>query len=105
MKDNRCLDYSKVIKEGKGRLFSLERQQKNALLRDRMRFLRLLKSGECTTQAQAGNAIALGLRGAENLWKKYCCEGINGLLRYPYQGKKEKLTQEQKQQLHEELSK
>ncbi len=105
MKDNRCLDYRKAIQESKGRLFSLERRQTKALLRDRMRFLRLLKSGECTTQAQAGQAIGLGLRGAEKLWKKYCREGVDGLLRYPYQGRKEKLSEEQKQQLHEELSK
>lgn len=105
MKDKRCLDYGRAIKESKGRLFNLERRQTKALLRDRMRFLRLLKSGECPTQAQAGKAIGLGLRGAEKLWKKYCLEGLQGLLRYPYQGKKEKLSEEQKQQFQEELSK
>lgn len=105
MKDNRCLDYGKAIKEGKGRLFKLERAQTKALLRDRVRFLRLLKSGECSTQAQAGKAIGLGLRGAEKLWKKYRLEGLEGLLRYPYRGRREKLSAEHIRQLHEELAK
>jgi transposase len=103
MKDQRCLDYRRAIKENEKKLFALERNQTRALLRDRMRFLRLLKSGVCTTQAQAGAAIGLGLRGAEKLWKKYRTEGLDGLLHYPYQGKKEKLSEEQKQALEQEL--
>jgi transposase len=70
-----------------------------------MRFLRLLKSGECTSQAKAGKVIGLGLRGAEKLWKKYRTEGLHGLLTYPYTGKREKLSEEQKQELLTELCK
>lgn len=103
MKDKRCLDYRKAIKESKAQLFALERRQSKALLRDRMRFLRLLKSGQCTSQAQAGKAIALGLRSAEKLWSKYSHEGLPGLLSYPYQGRKAKLSEAQKQDLLEEL--
>jgi transposase len=105
MKDNRCLDYCKAIKESEQQLLQLERRQTKALLRDRMRFLRLLKSGACTSQAQAGKAIGLGLRGAEKLWKKYMQEGIKALLLYPYQGRKEKISEAQKQQLKAELAK
>lgn len=105
MKDNRGLDYSKAIKESQVQLRSLERSQTKALLRDRMRFLRLLKSGACTSQAQAGTAIGLGLRGAEKLWRKYSHEGLDVLLRYPYQGRKEKLDAAQKQALRQELAK
>lgn len=103
--DNRCLDYRKAIKETEEKLLCLERHQSKALLRDRMRFLRLLKSGACGSQAQAGRHIGLGLRGAEKLWKKYRTEGIEGLLRYPYQGTEGKLTDKQQQQLQEELCK
>jgi len=102
--DNRCLDYRKAIKESEAQLRDLERKQSQALLRDRMRFLRLLKSGECTSQAQAGKAIGLGLRGSEKLWKKYRLEGVQGLLAYPYRGTQGRLSAEQKQQLEAELS-
>jgi transposase len=83
----------------------LERHQSKALLRDRVRFLRLLKSGACTSQAKAGQQIGLGLRGSEKLWKKYRSEGLEGLLTYPYQGSSGKLSEAQKQQLEEELAK
>lgn len=103
MKDKRCLDYRKAIKESEKQLFSLERCQTKALLRDRVRFVRLLKSGVCISQAQAGKAIGLGLRASEKLWHKYREEGLQGLLTYPYQGTKGKLTEEQTRRLEREL--
>ena len=104
-KDNRCLDYQKAIKESEEQLWALERHQNYALLRDRMRFLRLLKSGECASQAQAGKQIGLKRRASEKLWHKYRSEGIKGLLTYPYQGTKGKLTEEQLHQLDAQLCK
>ena len=102
-KDKRCLDYRKVIQESEQQLVDLERNQTYALLRDRMRFLRLLKSGACPSQAKAGKYIGLGLRASEKLWNKYTTEGLKGLLLYPYKGSKGKLSEEQQQQLHDEL--
>jgi len=102
--DKRCLDYQKVIKESAEELLRLERHQSKALLRDRVRFLRLLKSGECGSQGQAGQRIGLKLRASERLWSSYHHEGLQALLTYPYQGTKGKLSPEQKQQLQEELS-
>lgn len=102
-KDNRCLDYQKVIKESEPELRRLEKAQTKALLRDRMRFLRLLKSSECTSLAEAGKRIALKLRASEKLWRKYRQEGLTGLLDYPFKGYRGKLSLEQKQQLEEEL--
>lgn len=61
MKDKRCIDYRKAIRESAKHLFVLERKQSKALLRD---------------------------RSAEKLWKKYCQEGLQGLLIYPYKGRK-----------------
>lgn len=104
-RDNRCLDYSKAIKESEAQLLNLERHQSKALLRDRMRFLRLLKSGECPSQGKAGSRIGLSLRGSEKLWKKYCTEDIGGLLAYPYQGTQGKLSEAQLRMLDKELSK
>jgi transposase len=102
-KDNRCLDYQIAIKESEEELWALERKQNKALIRDHIRFLRLLKTGECTSQAQAGSYIGLKRRASEKLWSKYQREGIEGLLLYPYQGTKGKLTEEQLLQLQEEL--
>ena len=103
MKDKRCLDYRKAIPESEEQLFELERHQSYALLRDRMRFLRLLKSGECCSQAKEGKSIGLKLRASEKLWRKYRVEGLDGLLAYPYQGTKGRLSEEQQQRLQEEL--
>ncbi len=102
-KDKRCLDYQKVIHENKPALLRLEKAQTSALLRDRMRFLRLLKSGECISLAEAGRQIGLKLRASEKLWRKYREQGIEGLLNYPFKGYSGKLSCEQKQQLQEEL--
>src|ERR671916_2455057 len=104
-KDNRCLDYQKAIKESEEQLWELERHQSYALLRDRMRFLRLLKSGVCPSQAKAGEYIGLKRRASEKLWGKYRTEGLEGLLTYPYQGTTGKLSEEQQQQLQDELCK
>ena len=104
-KDRRCLDYRQAIKETQEQLWQLERHQTKALLRDGMRFLRLLKTGECPSQAKAGKAIGLQLRASEKLWSKYSKEGLQGLLTYPYQGSQGKLTAAQQRQLQEELGK
>lgn len=104
-KDKRCLDYQKAIKETEEQLGVLERHQTQALLRDRMRFLRLLKGGECSSQAKAGKYIGLSLRGSEKLWKKYRTGGLNALLTYPYRGTKGKRTEDELRQLDEELCK
>lgn len=70
-----------------------------------MRFLRLLKTGECTSQAEAGQTIGLSLKGAEKRWKKYRTQGLEGLLDYPFKGRKQKLDDHTKQALIEQLSK
>lgn len=97
------LDYAKAITESKQQLSGLERHQSHALLRDRMRFLRLLKTKVCRSQAKAGQSIGLKPRASEKLWYKYTTEGLEGLLTYPYKGSKGKLTEAQKQQLEKEL--
>lgn len=102
-KDKRCLDYQKVIKESETKLRGLEKAQTKALLRDRMRFLRLLKSGECTSLAMAGKPLGLKLGACEKLWRQYREEGLRGLLDYPFKGYRGKLTSAQQQTLEQEL--
>jgi transposase len=102
-RDRRCLDYQKEIKEKEAKLFSVERAQSKALLRDRVRFLRLLKSGACGSLAEAGRQIGLKLGASEKLWRKYREEGLMGLLNYPFKGYQGKLTAEQQDCLEEAL--
>jgi transposase len=102
-KDKRCLDYQKVIRESESALQRLEKAQAKALLRDRMRFLRLLRSGECRSLADAGRQIGLKLRASEKLWRKYREQGVQGLLDYPFKGYSGRLSPDQKQHLTEEL--
>lgn len=75
------MDYSLKISEELTQLQTLEKQQTKAHLRDYVRFLRLLKSGHCTTQAQAAQQINLSLRQAQRLWQAYQKQGLAALLR------------------------
>jgi transposase len=99
------INYQTAIKESAEELAALLRKQNTSLLRRRIRFLLLLKSGKCLSQAEAGAHIGLGLRGAEKLWKLYGTKGIEGVLEYPFKGRKSKLSEPLKQALHEHLSK
>jgi hypothetical protein len=53
------LDYCKAIREIQKELLQRQREQSKAFVRDRIRFLRLLKSGRCSSQVQAGELIGL----------------------------------------------
>lgn len=103
MYDKRCLDYRRAIKESEQQLFCLERHQTRALLRALIRFLRVLKSGECSSQAQAGRVIGLGLLASEKLWRMYREHGTARLLHYSFAGRKPKLSEEGKEQFQQEL--
>lgn len=74
------MNYTTKIKEGPDLLQTTEKQQNKAQFRDHVRFLRLLKSGECSTQAAAAQQVNLSLRQAQRVWKTYQQKGIEGLL-------------------------
>lgn len=98
------IDYRKAIREGEMVLLAREREQSLAFIRDRIRFLRLLKSGQCSSLKQAGQFINLSLRSSQRLWKLYQGGGLQTLLSYPYQGKPCRLSEEQMGQLKDYLS-
>jgi transposase len=98
------IDYHKAIKETEKSLWQREREQSKAFLRDRIRFLRLLKSGQCSSQRQAGAFIGLSLRSSQRLWKQYCEAGLERMLTYPYQGLPCRLSKEQKRMLNNFLA-
>lgn len=93
------MDYEKLIKESAEDLLELEQKQKQAMLRDRVRFVRLLKTGQAKSQRLAGEQISLKERQSQRLWHTYRQKGMEGLLAYPYQGTFGKLSTQQLSQL------
>ena len=75
------LNYTDQIKESVEALQELERQQSEALFRDRIRYIRHLKSGLFKTQKSASESIGLSPRQGQRNWRLYREQGIKGLLR------------------------
>jgi transposase len=94
------IDYLKAIRETVEELLQKEKEQSKAFVRDRIRFLRLLKSGRCSSQIQAGELIGLSARSSQRLWKQYREGGLKTLLNYPYRGTSCRLSEEQQEQLN-----
>ncbi len=99
----RQIDYGEAIKESEEELMRLERSEQHGLLRDHLRFLRLLKTGVCHSQAAAGTYIGIKGRAAEKLWHKYRQRGIEAFIHYPFEGTRGRLSEAQKQYLTAEL--
>ncbi|MBB1287413.1 winged helix-turn-helix domain-containing protein [Flavisolibacter sp. BT320] len=99
----KCLNYSKEIGEEVEVLQGLYRKQSRSLARRRLRFLVLLKSGACASQALAGAKIGIKARAAEKLWALYRSKGVAGLLEKPHSGQPPKLTAKAKAALQKQL--
>ena len=89
------MNYVDKIQESIEFLMEAEKKRGSALDRDRARFLRLLKTGDCTSQAAAGAAIGLCERHAQRLWQTYRQEGFEGLMSKPSKRGFGKLTSHQ----------
>ena len=74
------MNYALKIQEDLLTLQTTEKKQTKAQYRDYVRFLRLLKSGEANTQAQAAKIINLTLRQAQRIWKNYQLNGLQKLI-------------------------
>ncbi|AEI50122.1 helix-turn-helix domain-containing protein [Runella slithyformis] len=85
---------SKIIESAE---FLLEQEHKSslAIIRDRVRFIRLLKSGEAKTQSAAGKTIGLCERQSQRLWRIYQEKGLAGLQKKPAWGYWGKLSSTQ----------
>lgn len=99
------MNYPAAIKEKIEELNKLEKATKDLKGRDRVRFLRLLKSGEATSQQQAGRMIGLGIRQSQHLWDRYQTLGLGEFIKSRYQGRRSKSTKQEKQSLEERLKK
>ncbi len=77
------MDYSALIRESETELRQLESKQSLCINRDRIQFLKLLKTQQVTGQAAAGEAIGIGQRQAQRLWQTYRKKGLHGLISPP----------------------
>lgn len=79
------MDYTTVNAE---ELFFLQQQERHASqapIRDRIRYLRLVKSGPCKSQRAAGAAIGLGERQSQRLWQIYRRQGYTAFVKSGYE--------------------
>lgn len=97
------MNYQLAIAEEEDYLRDLERNTKHHKTRDRIRFLRFLKSGRATTQEQAGELIGLRQRQSQRLWALYRREGLAAYLENRCRGYAGQLTPAQQAQLEEHL--
>lgn len=77
----KSLEYQKVIKENSLNLKKIEKEQTESTLRDRVRFLRLLKSGEAKTQKEASKKLGISERQGQRNWRLYKKSGLLGLIK------------------------
>jgi transposase len=89
------MKYAIKIVESIEYLVEQERKSTLAQIRDRVRFIRLLKSGEAKTQSAAGQLIGLCERQSQRLWRIYQQEGLAGLQKKPSWGYWGKLSSTQ----------
>lgn len=98
------LNYTERIKETVSALEELERKQSEALFRDRIRYIRLLRSGVAMTQKAASEAIGISLRQGQRNWRLYSDQGLKGLLRpIEHPGAPTKLNAEEFEELEKRL--
>lgn len=93
------MDYAPLIPEAISELTQLEGQQRLAIHRDRIRFIRLLKDGSARSQQQAGQQIGLAIRQSQRLWQTYRQKGLSALITPGYQRGFGKLSAHQLGQL------
>lgn len=99
----RVINYQTAITESVEELLALEKQQKDARLRDRVRFIRYLKEGRARSQPQAGEFIGLKRRSSQLLWQQYKQKGLNCLTSSGYKGSWAKLSSVQQARLLQRL--
>jgi transposase len=80
------ISYSRAIKESTEELIKIEKRQSSSLLRDRVRFIRLLKSERASTQKEASAQLGISQRQGQRNWRLYKEQGVKGLVKPPQRG-------------------
>ena len=72
----RRLSYQEKNQENEVELKKIEKRQTESVLRDRVRYLRLLKSGLSKTQKESSEQIGISERQGQRNWRMYKEQGL-----------------------------
>jgi transposase len=97
------IDYPNAIAESTAQLHELEKRHRYTHLFQRVRMIRLLKSGECRNLQQAADALGYSWRQCQRWWGAYTKGGMEELLvsRVEERGRQELVTEEVWKELEE----
>ncbi len=97
------IDYPNVITESHEQLQELEKRHRYTHLFQRVRMLRLLKSGECSNLREAADALGYSRRQCQRWWGAYTEGGLDELLvsRVDERGRQEFVTEKAWEELEE----
>ena len=89
------IDYPNVIPESPEQLHELEKRHRYTHLLQRVRMLRLLKSGECSNLGEAADVLGYSQRQCQRWWGAYTEGGLDELLvsRVDERGRQEFVTE------------
>jgi transposase len=88
----RTVNYKELIKEHVKELMVMERNEKRGRIRDRIKLLRLLKNGQCSTLKDACKILGFTYQTGKNMWSIYKIEGIAGITQWGYNGRKARIS-------------
>lgn len=97
------LNYQESIKESSTELENLLKGSKDSVIRDRVRFLWLLKTGKSTTQEEASKELNICIRQGQRHWQRYKKGGLESCLIKGKGGANPKLSKEELDLLGEKL--
>lgn len=101
------IDYPAVITESPAQLHQLEKRHRYTHMFQRVRMLRLLKSGECSNLGEAADALGYSRRQCQRWWSAYTGGGLDELLvsRVDERGAQELVSEEAWEELEEAMKK
>ena len=83
----RTINYKELIKESVEELVVIEKKENNrGRTRDRIKLLRLLRSGQYSTLKEVSKVIGITYQSGKNLLNTYKTQGIEGTTRWKYKG-------------------
>lgn len=99
------IDYPRTIAEDEQELLGLEKRHRYTHLSHRVRMLRLLKSGECSSLGEAAQSLGYSWRQCQRWFATYRREGLGELLvsRVGERGPSELVTEEAFGELEEAM--
>src|SRR5262249_7180642 len=86
------IHYPRVIQESEAELRALERQLRGHRTSDRVRLLRLLKSGQCPTLHACAPALNYSVLQLKRWWRTYRQGGLSALLTVGQAGRKRRIS-------------